>query len=105
MARAIRTVLDGSVWAPRHILAILVERASATGKWPPSTSDKQITVREKEVLELLVTGRSNKEIAFPLGIEERTVKAHVSHLLRKLGVSNRIMLSTQAVNHGLVSEE
>ena len=103
IARAIRTVHGGSVWAPRRVLATLVEKASATGKWPASTSDKQITAREKEVLELLVVGRSNKEIASPLGIEERTVKAHVSHLLRKLGVSNRIMLSMQAVNHGLVS--
>jgi DNA-binding NarL/FixJ family response regulator len=46
---------------------------------------------------MLVAGRSNKEIAMPLGIEERTVKAHVSILMRKVGVQNRIMLSVHAV--------
>jgi DNA-binding NarL/FixJ family response regulator len=42
---------------------------------------------------MLVAGCSNKEIASPLGIQERTVKAHVAKLLRKVGVQNRIMLS------------
>jgi DNA-binding NarL/FixJ family response regulator len=48
-------------------------------------------------------GRSNKEIGGPLGIEERTVKAHVSSLMRKVGVTNRIALSTHAIHHSLVS--
>ena len=51
------------------------------------------TDREKEVLELLVAGHANKEIGAALGIEERTVKAHVAKLLRKVGVDNRVTLS------------
>jgi DNA-binding NarL/FixJ family response regulator len=59
--------------------------------------------REKEVLEMLVPGRSNKEIGSPLGIQERTVKAHVAKLLRKVGVQNRIALSIYAITHSLVT--
>ena len=62
-----------------------------------------MTSRERQVLEMLVEGRSNKEIAVPLGIEERTVKSHVAILMRKVGVQNRISLSVQAIKHSLVS--
>jgi DNA-binding NarL/FixJ family response regulator len=62
------------------------------------------TEREKEVLELLVAGRSNKEIGSALGIVERTVKAHVAKLLRKIGVQNRIRLSVHAITQGLVTQ-
>ena len=61
------------------------------------------TDREKEVLEMLVAGRSNKEIGSALGIEERTVKAHVAKLMRKVGVQNRIALSVHAITHSLVT--
>ncbi len=60
------------------------------------------TIRENQVLKMLVSGCSNKEIASPLGIQERTVKADVAKLLRKVGVQNRIMLSVHAINHSLV---
>jgi DNA-binding NarL/FixJ family response regulator len=61
------------------------------------------TDREKEVLELLVAGHANKEIGAVLGIEERTVKAHVAKLLRKVGVDNRVTLSVHAITHSLVT--
>jgi DNA-binding NarL/FixJ family response regulator len=61
------------------------------------------TLREKEVLEMLVDGRSNKQIGVPLGIEVRTVKAHVAKLMRKVGVRSRIALATYAMSHSLVS--
>jgi DNA-binding NarL/FixJ family response regulator len=52
---------------------------------------------------MLVAGLSNKEIGRPLGIVERTVKAHISKMMRKVGVHNRIELSMHAVTHALVS--
>jgi DNA-binding NarL/FixJ family response regulator len=61
------------------------------------------TDREKEVLELLVAGHANKEIGAALGIEERTVKAHIAKLLRKVGVDNRVTLSVHAITHSLVT--
>ena len=63
------------------------------------------TDREKQVSELLVAGRSNKEIGSALGIEERTGKAHVAKLMRKVGVQNRIALSVHAITHSLVSSK
>jgi len=61
------------------------------------------TDREKQVLKMLVEGRSNKEIGAPLGIRERTVKAHVAKLMRKVGVENRVALTVHAITHSLVS--
>jgi DNA-binding NarL/FixJ family response regulator len=55
------------------------------------------------VLKLLVAARSNREIARTLGIEERTVKAHVAKLMRKVGVENRIALSIYAVTNAIVT--
>jgi len=101
--QAIRVVNDGSVWAPRHVLSMFIERvSSAPGRIFPA-GRVTFTDREKEVLEMLVAGRSNKEIGSALGIEERTVKAHVAKLMRKVGVQNRIALSVHAITHSLVT--
>ena len=101
--QAIRVVHEGSVWAPRRVLSMFIERvSSAPGRIFPA-GRVTFTDREKEVLEMLVAGRSNKEIGAALGIEERTVKAHVAKLMRKVGVQNRIALSVHAITHSLVS--
>ncbi len=101
--QAIRIVHQGSVWAPRRVLSIFIERVtSSPGRIFPA-GRVTFTDREKEVLELLVAGRSNKEIGVALGIEERTVKAHVAKLMRKVGVQNRIALSVHAITHSMVS--
>jgi DNA-binding NarL/FixJ family response regulator len=52
---------------------------------------------------MLVTGLSNKEIGAPLGIVERTVKAHIAKIMRKVGVNSRIELSVRALSRSLVS--
>ncbi len=102
-AMAIRIVNQGSVWAPRRVLSLFIERVTTSpGRIFPA-GRVTFTDREKEVLELLVAGRSNKEIGAVLGIEERTVKAHVAKLMRKVGVPNRIALSVHAITHQLVS--
>src|SRR5213082_129366 len=101
--QAMRIVNQGSVWAPRRVLSIFIERVtSSPGRIFPA-GRVTFTDREKEVLEMLVVGRSNKEIGAALGIEERTVKAHVAKLMRKVGVQNRIALSVHAITHSLVS--
>ena len=101
--QAIRIVHQGSVWAPRRVLSMFIERvSSAPGRIFPA-GRVTFTDREKEVLEMLVAGRSNKEIGAALGIEERTVKAHVAKLMRKVGVQNRIALSVHAITHSLVT--
>jgi DNA-binding NarL/FixJ family response regulator len=102
-AMALRIVNQGSVWAPRRVLSTFIERVSTNpGRIFPA-GRVTFTDREKEVLELLVAGRSNKEIGSVLGIEERTVKAHVAKLMRKVGVQNRIALSVHAITNSLVT--
>jgi DNA-binding NarL/FixJ family response regulator len=100
-ARAIRVVSGGSVWASRRILSMFVELAVKKGML--AGENEAITDREKQVLKMLVAGHSNKEIGAPLGIVERTVKAHIAKMMRKVGVHNRIELSIHAVTHSLVS--
>ncbi|QHN04237.1 response regulator transcription factor [Granulicella sp. WH15] len=90
---AIDTVSDGSVWAPRKVMARLV-----TGSRPTvSGAQVKLTARESQVLELLVQGYSNREIALELAIDEGTVKAHLGRLMRKTGVTNRTALTMQTL--------
>jgi len=86
-----------------NVLSMFIERVTnSPGRIFPA-GRVTFTDREKQVLEMLVVGRSNKEIGAELGIEERTVKAHVAKLMRKVGVQNRIALSVHAITHSLVS--
>ena len=102
-AQAIRTVHQGSVWAPRRVLSMFIERVSSSpGKIFPA-GHVVFTDREKEVLELLVAGHANKEIGAVLGIKERTVKSFVGKLMRKVGVESRVTLSVHAITHSLVT--
>jgi DNA-binding NarL/FixJ family response regulator len=103
--RATRIVSQGSVWAPRRVLSMFIERVSSSAVGTLTAGHATLTDREQEVLEMLVGGRSNKEIGAPLGIGERTVKAHVAKLMHKIGVQNRIALSVHAVRHLLVSSQ
>jgi DNA-binding NarL/FixJ family response regulator len=105
LARAIRIVWAGSVWAPRRVLGMFVEQASRCSRQVISVNQRPFTDRENEVLGMLVAGCSNKEIAAPLGIEHRTVKAHIAKLMRKVGVTNRVLLSVHAITHSLVPSE
>jgi DNA-binding NarL/FixJ family response regulator len=67
----------------------------------PVQVDTRLTRREREVLGLLAEGRSDKEIAETLCISARTVGAHVTHLMAKLGVETRTAAAIYAVRHGL----
>jgi len=101
--RAVRAVSQGSVWVSRRVISMFVERAASLVGRPLPGGRAALTARERDVLEMLVEGRSNKDIAGPLGIEVRTVKAHLGKLMRKAGVQSRIALSTYAIAHSLVS--
>jgi DNA-binding NarL/FixJ family response regulator len=99
---AIEVVTSGSIWAPRRLLSKLIDMLLAASNSSLNANiAPHLTSREQQVLELILMARSNREIARQLGIEERTVQAHVSRLLRKTGASNRIDLSMRALNHSL----
>ena len=101
--QAMRMVSRGSVWAPRRVLSMFIERIGNAPRRIFPADQVAFTDREKQVLKMLVEGRSNKEIGAPLGIRERTVKAHVAKLMRKVGVENRVALTVHAITHSLVS--
>jgi two-component system nitrate/nitrite response regulator NarL len=61
-----------------------------------------LSPREQEILKLVATGSSNKEVARALGVAESTVKIHVQHILRKLGLSSRVQAAVYAAENGLV---
>jgi DNA-binding NarL/FixJ family response regulator len=94
--KAIDLVTEGSIWAPRRLLSKLIDRLLKTSGSHLTVTVPQLTARERQVLELIMTARSNREIASELGIEERTVRAHLGRLMRKAGVDNRIKLSMSA---------
>ncbi len=96
---AIEVVVSGSIWAPRRLLSRLIDRLLAGPDNSNSSLDPHLTAREKQVLDLILLARSNREIARALGIEERTVKAHVGRLMRKTGAENRIDLSMRVLSN------
>ena len=100
--RAVKEVHKGAVWASPQLLSKFIERITAIPRLAKGATPLVFTEREREVLYLLVDGRSNKEIGAALDIEERTVKMHVSSLMRKAGVTNRIALSVHALTHSLM---
>ena len=103
LARAIHAAHRGEAIIDPTAAARLV-RAFADGAGSRAPEPERLTRREREVLELIAGGRSNKRIALELGISEKTVKAHVGHVLEKLGVSDRTQAALLAVRDGLVKK-
>jgi len=103
--QCIEVVQSGSIWAPRRILSAFVDRMLHASEKPVLRHGFKFTDRERSVLKLLMAARSNREIADALGIEERTVKAYVARLMRKVGVENRIALSIHAASRSLAPDE
>jgi NarL family two-component system response regulator LiaR len=98
LAAAIRAAHFGqSTLAPEAIQALLQPRPSE-----PEKSNYDLTVREMEVLVLLVEGLNNREIGERLFVSRATAKAHVSHILDKMGVSNRAEASVVALREKIV---
>ncbi|WP_299179184.1 response regulator transcription factor [uncultured Neptuniibacter sp.] len=104
LSEVVKTVLRGDIWAGPELLQKLLRRLLSN---PPVTNSKVDTAesvdcfdglssRERDVLSVLVTGASNKEIARELDITERTVKAHLSSIFQKTGASDRVTLALMA---------
>lgn len=89
---AIRKVSEGLVYIAQYAAERLAE----------STYLERLTEREQEVLERIVAGMSNKEIAVSLGVGEGTIKSHVHNVLDKLRVRDRASAITTAIRKGLV---
>ena len=92
LLEAIRAVRRGSYQLPASVAARFEERRQAP----------ELSLRERQVLGLIVSGKSNKEIGSNLGVAENTVKNHVKVILEKLGVADRTGAATKAIQRGLV---
>jgi len=90
LVRAIRSVHDGNMLLAPEAVGSLVRGSRAD----------TLTAREREVLAGIADGKSNREIARLLHVSEKTVKAHVSAVLAKLGVQDRTQAAVYAVRHG-----
>ena len=95
LIHAIRTVHAGGEYLPGAVAAVLAVRLPRT----------DLSARELEVLDLIVQGLSNKQIAFRLTIAEHTVKNHVKSILSKLHANDRTEAATAAIRRGIVRLE
>jgi two-component system NarL family response regulator len=95
LLQCIRDVHAGKTRIPETVAVRLVNRLAR----------KDLTSRETDVLRLLTSGKTNKEIAAILNVSENTIKAHVNHVLRKLNVAGRTEATAVALRRGIVHSE
>jgi DNA-binding NarL/FixJ family response regulator len=106
LSQAITVALSGSgnVLSPR-VIQNLFEEHEAAGRDASAANGRRgeynLTQREHDILELLAEGRANREIAQRLYLSEKTVKAHLAAIFRKLGVTNRTQAAMMAVQMGV----
>ena len=92
LLKAIRAVHAGQTYLPAAVAASLAAQLPRP----------DLSAREVQVLELIVRGLANKQIAFTLSIAEHTVKNHVKNILSKLGVQDRTQAATAAIQRGII---
>lgn len=92
LVKAIRAVNSGRKYIQDEAANVLSEHFG----------QEELTKTERKILQAIVAGKSNKEIAFDLNVSENTVKTHVKNVLSKLSVSDRTSAATSAIRRGLV---
>jgi DNA-binding NarL/FixJ family response regulator len=104
---AIRTVHQGGALLGPAVATRVIDQATGHGTRDGVGDDDrlgELTPREREVLELLGLGLSNRQVATRLYVSEKTVKTHVSSILSKLRVADRTQAALYAVRHGLAGD-
>ena len=95
--QAIATVESGNVWLGQNIMQAMIQAINA----PPEKNDgwkENLTDREIQVCEAVLTGQNNKQIADQIFVTERTVKAHLHNIFQKLSVKDRLSLAIKIQN-------
>ncbi len=104
LLKSIRSVMAGERWVARETVSDLVENLiAAQASARAARNGFSLTPRELEVLELVVSGCANRDIAKQLRISADTVKHHLTSIFNKTGASNRLEVALFAIHHGLVS--
>ena len=102
LVQSLELVMMGEKIFPTNLAALLLDLTSAPS---PLNSIRGLSPREQEILQALVTGASNKVIAYKLNIAEATVKVHLKTLLRKIDVNNRTQAAIWALNNGFSADD
>jgi DNA-binding NarL/FixJ family response regulator len=116
LCQVIQVIQEGALWLDPTIASIILQALPAPGQegrpggsgseYDGESSRKKynvdLTAREKEVLKLIVEGKSNKEIAATLEVTMHTAKAHVTNIIQKLAVDDRTQVAIKALKEGLV---
>ncbi len=105
LANAVLTVAAGRPYLSPGIAAVLMDVAQGGNSAAPGDSYERLTQREKQTLQSVAEGRSNKEIAGLLNITPKTVSIHRANLMRKLNIRGAAQLALYAVKRGLVKSE
>jgi two-component system response regulator DevR len=103
LLRAIEAVRRGEALLDPQVTQHVLQRIRQTERLLDASAFRDLSKRELEVLHLVSQGKSNREIAEALSVSEKTVRNHVSSLLSKLGLNNRIELATYAVKHHIAT--
>ncbi len=107
LIESIRSVMEGQFWVGQENVSDLVQVLRRLLPHPGEKAQKQkfgLTPRELQIITVIVAGYSNKEIALKYSLSEQTVKHHITNILDKLGVSNRLEIALFAVNHRLIDD-
>jgi DNA-binding NarL/FixJ family response regulator len=103
LLRAIEATRHGEAWLDPQTTQQVLERMRRTERLIDASAFRDLSKRELEVLLLVSQGKSNRDIAETLAVSEKTARNHVTRLLDKLGLSNRVELATYAVKHHLTT--
>jgi two-component system response regulator NreC len=103
LMRAIRTVADGKVYLSPSIAGDVLDDLRKCGPVGGSSEVSSLSLREREVLQLMAEGKSTKQIASALNISKKTVDNHRAHLMSKLKISTLAELIKYAIREGLTS--
>lgn len=99
LSGALKLILDGGTYIP---MAMLENNTEYNKNIPQAQLKKNLTNRQSQVLDLIAQGKSNKQIAYEMGVSEATVKLHINALLRSLRVNNRTQAVITAQKIGLI---
>jgi DNA-binding NarL/FixJ family response regulator len=102
LIEAVRTVAAGDALLSPAITKRVINQFTRVPRREPPKELDELTAREQDILRLIALGLSNAEIGADLYISETTVKTHVSHILQKLGLRDRVQVVVLAYQTGLV---
>lgn len=111
--QVIDMVMEGAIWLDPAIARLVMQTLPAVHEEPNQDAAQEkansrvrynadLTEREREVLQLIVEGKSNKEIAAHLNVTVHTAKAHVANIIQKLSVDDRTQVAVKALRDGLI---